>query len=507
MYTENKIYLGLADDRRIYMNLNMCNRHGIITGASGTGKTVSMKVLAEAFSDAGVPVFLCDIKGDVSGLCQPGEKTENMEKRIDRFGIRDSFTYRAYPTTFWDIYGEKGHCVRATISDMGPELLSRILDLTPAQEGVLNIVFRIADDNNLELIDLKDLKSTLNYVNDHKDVFITTYGNITTASVGAVIRSLIPLENQGGELFFGEPAMDIHDWIRTTYDGKGMINILDSVRLSQNPTLYAFFLLWMMSSLYEKLPEVGDLDKPKLVFFFDEAHMLFSNAPKALVQKIEQVVKLIRSKGVGIFFVTQSPSDIPDNVLAQLSNKIQHALRAYTPKEQKAIKAAAQSFRPNDAFKTEEVIQQLGVGEALVSVLDEDGIPTIVEYTKIICPQSLMAQASDSYRENSFKSDGMNRYDSYVDNESAYELIQKMKEEEEEIARIEEEQKALEKEKAIKQKQLEKQRAAYEKQKEKEKAAAKRKQQRIVNKLENAAINTGISILKRGILNTLKNWQ
>ena len=272
MYTENKIYLGLADDRRIYMNLNMCNRHGIITGASGTGKTVSMKVLAEAFSDAGVPVFLCDIKGDVSGLCQPGEKTENMEKRIDQFGIRDSFTYRAYPTTFWDIYGEKGHCVRATISDMGPELLSRILDLTPAQEGVLNIVFRIADDNNLELIDLKDLKSTLNYVNDHKDAFITTYGNITTASVGAVIRSLIPLENQGGELFFGEPAMDIHDWIRTTYDGKGMINILDSVRLSQNPTLYAFFLLWMMSSLYEKLPEVGDLDKPKLVFFFDEAN-------------------------------------------------------------------------------------------------------------------------------------------------------------------------------------------------------------------------------------------
>ena len=505
MYQDNKIYLGKADERKIYMHLSMSNRHGLITGASGTGKTVSMKVLAESFSDAGVPVFLCDIKGDVSGLCQPGEQNEGMEKRIDRFEIRDSFSYRAYPVTFWDIYGEKGHPLRATISDMGPELLSRILDLTPAQEGVLNIVFRIADDYHLDLTDLKDLKATLNYVNDNKNQFITTYGNITTASCGAVIRSLIPLENQGGELFFGEPAIDINDWIRHTYDGKGMINILDSVKLAQNPTLYAFFLLWMMSSLYEKLPEVGDLDKPKLVFFFDEAHMLFSNAPKALVQKIEQVVKLIRSKGIGIYFVTQSPSDIPDGVLAQLSNKIQHALRAYTPKEQKAVRAAAQSFRANENFKTEEVIQQLGVGEALVSVLDEDGIPTVVEYTKIICPQSRMAEADEEYRLNTFKSDGMSRYDTSVDNESAYELIQKMKEEEAEIARIEAEQAALEKEKAEKQKQLQKQKIAYEKQQEKERQAAKRKRQRIINKIENAAINTGLKAIKRGLLNTLKN--
>jgi len=331
MYTTDGIYLGLADGQRINLPLSMCNRHGLITGASGTGKTVTMKVLTESFSDAGVPVFLCDVKGDVSGLCAPGEQNEGMEKRIDKFGIRDIFSYRSYPVTFWDIFGEKGHPVRGTVSDIGPELLSRILGLTPAQEGVMNIIFRIADDNALSLIDLKDLYAMISYVGEHKADFSAKYGNIAQQSLGGIQRAILPLENQGGDLFLGEPALDIHDWIRTDSEGHGMINLLDCVKLVQSPTLYATFLLWLMSELFEELPEVGDLDKPKLVFFFDEAHLLFSDAPKALVQKIEQVVKLIRSKGVGIYFVTQSPSDIPDSVLAQLSNRVQHALRAYTP--------------------------------------------------------------------------------------------------------------------------------------------------------------------------------
>lgn len=497
MYLDSKIYLGKADDKRIFMNLSMANRHGLITGASGTGKTVSMKVLTESFSDAGVPVFLCDIKGDVSGLCAKGIQSDSMEKRIDFFGIRNEFSYRAYPVTFWDVYGENGHPIRATVSDMGPELLSRILDLTPAQEGVLNIVFRIADDHNLKIIDLKDLKSVLNYIGEHRAEYITTYGNITTASVGAILRALMPLENQGGELFFGEPELDINDWMRTTYDGKGMINLLDCTKLALNPTLYAFFLLWMMSELYETLPEMGDLEKPKLVFFFDEAHMLFSNAPKALLGKIEQVVKLIRSKGVGIYFVTQNPADIPDSVLAQLSNKIQHALRAYTPKEQKAIRAAAQSFRANPNFDTEEMISQLGVGEALVSVLDEEGIPTIVEYTKIICPQSSMKQAERSEIEQAIASDGMTKYDKYIDNESAYEQLEIQKIQE--SAEKEEAQKEVERQKAEEQakKQLEKKR-------QQDAAAQKRKSERRKAQIERSLINTAASVFRRGILKILK---
>ena len=368
MYTDGQIYMGLADGQRVNMQLNMSNRHGLIAGASGTGKTITMKAMAESFSDAGVPVFLCDVKGDVSGIATAGVASESMDKRIDKFGIRGSFSYKAYPVCFWDIYQEGGHPVRATISDMGPELLSRILGLTAAQEGVLNIVFRIADDKGLLLIDLKDLRILLNYVAEHKDDYLTTYGSISKQSVGG---------NQGGDLFFGEPDLDIYDWMRTDVYGKGIVNVLNCVKLVQNPTLYASFLLWMMSELFEKLPEAGDLEKPKLVFFFDEAHLLFADAPKVLVQKIEQVVKLIRSKGVGIYFVTQSPSDIPDSVLAQLSNRVQHALRAYTPAEQKAVRAAAQSLRANPAFKAEEVIMELGVGEALTSFLDENGVPGI----------------------------------------------------------------------------------------------------------------------------------
>ena len=429
MYENGKIYMGLAGDKRVELALNMCNRHGLIAGASGTGKTVTMKVMAESFSDAGVPVFLCDVKGDVAGICAPGQSSEGMEKRIDKFGLRDRFVYQGYPTTFWDVYQEGGHAVRATVSDMGPELLSRILGMTAVQEGILHIVFQIADDKGLLLIDLKDLRAMLTYVSEHRAEYMMTYGNITSQSVAAILRALLPLEQQGGELFFGEPALDIHDWMRTAADGRGMINVLDCVKLVQNPTLYASFLLWMLSELFEILPEAGDLDKPRMVFFFDEAHMLFRDAPAVLLQKVEQTVKLIRSRGVGVYFVTQSPSDIPDTVLAQLSNRVQHALRAYTPAELKAVRAAARAFRPNPAFQAEDAIMELGVGEALTSFLDEAGVPTVVERTKIICPHSLMSVPEPMVRAKVMMHDGMEKYDEFVDNVSAYEVLTAEREE------------------------------------------------------------------------------
>ncbi len=572
MYVDGKIYMGLAENQRVFMQLNMSNRHGLIAGASGTGKTITMKAMAEAFSDAGVPVFMCDVKGDVSGLASPGVASASMEKRMDKFGIRNSFTYKQYPVCFWDIYQKQGHPVRVTVSDMGPEILSRILGLTPAQEGVLNIVFRIADDKGLMLIDLKDLRAVINYVTEHRDDYVTTYGNVSKQSAGGIIRALLPLEMQGGELFFGEPALDIFDWIRTDVYGKGMVNILHSVELVQNPTLYASFLLWMMSELFERLPEAGDLEKPKLVFFFDEAHMLFADAPKILVQKIEQVVKLIRSKGVGIYFVTQSPGDIPDGVLAQLSNRVQHALRAYTPSEQKAVRAAAQSMRANPNFNTEDVIMELGVGEALTSFLDENGVPGIAQRTSIICPQSLMAPTDDGTRKLLMTRDGMSKYDRPVDNFSAYEeLIEGAEPEEVNVETVENnvqgqhnapaqsdmqqnmqtnsvynapvnnnttmaaeseeiEESAVKrrqreweaqqraKEEAAAQKQREKEEAAVLKKKEKEEEAARKKKEkeeeaarkkkeraaeRRKNQIERQLINTGMQVLKRGLLNTL----
>ena len=518
MYTDNSIYLGLADGERVRLALNMANRHGLIAGASGTGKTITMKVLAESFSDAGVPVFLCDIKGDVSGLAEPGAPSEGMEKRIDKFGIRDAFQYRAYPVTFWDIYGEGGHPVRATVSDMGPELLSRILGLTAAQEGVLNIVFRIADDSGLLLLDLKDLRAMLSYVSDHRAEYTATYGNIAPQSLGGILRALLPLENQGGDLFFGEPDLDIADLMRVDYNGKGMINLLDCVRLAQNPKLYATFLLWLMSELFERLPEAGDLDRPKLVFFFDEAHMLFADAPKVLVQKIEQMVKLIRSKGVGVYFVTQSPSDIPDSVLAQLSNRVQHALRAYTPAEQKAVRAAAQAFRANPNFKTEDVITELGVGKALVSLLDENGVPGIVQHTAIICPQSLMAPCAETTRRAAMAGDGMAKYDAAVDSDSAYELLERQKAEEAEQSRLAAEREAFEKEKAEWEARKQKEAEAAEKQRQKEIEAEEKRRAREEErrqaayekavaqrraKIESQVISAGGQILKRGLMNTL----
>ena len=541
MYENGKIYMGLADGQRVEMALNMCNRHGLIAGASGTGKTITMKVMAESFSDAGVPVFLCDVKGDVAGICAPGVSNEGMEKRIDKFGIRDTFTYKAYPTTFWDIYQQGGHAVRATVSDMGPELLSRILGLTPAQEGILHIVFRIADDKGLLLIDLKDLRAMLTYVNEHRTEYMMTYGNITPQSVAAILRALLPLEQQGGDLFFGEPALDIHDWMRTDADGRGMINVLDCVKLVQNPTLYASFLLWMLSELFESLPEAGDMDKPKLVFFFDEAHMLFRDAPAVLLQKIEQTVKLIRSRGVGVYFVTQSPSDIPDTVLAQLSNRVQHALRAYTPAELKAVRVAAQAFRANPAFQAEDAIMELGVGEALTSFLDEKGVPTMVQRTKIICPQSLMAAPEPMVRAKAMMHDGMEKYDDFVDNVSAYEVLteeaekaeaakqaeadrkaqekaeaeaekQRLKEEEADKKRqqkLEDEerkrQQKLEDEARRRQQKLEdEERRKAERQQEKAEAEAKRKAERRAAKIESQLISAGGQILMRGLLGVLK---
>lgn len=541
MYENGKIYMGLADDQRVEMCLNMCNRHGLIAGASGTGKTITMKVMAESFSDAGVPVFLCDVKGDVAGICAPGQSSEGMEKRIDKFGLRDTFTYRGYPTTFWDIYQEGGHAVRATVSEMGPELLSRILGLTPAQEGILHIVFRIADDKGLLLIDLKDLRAMLTYVNEHRAEYMMTYGNIIPQSVAAILRALLPLEQQGGELFFGEPALEIQDWMRTDAEGRGMINVLDCVKLVQNPTLYASFLLWMLSELFESLPEAGDLDKPKLVFFFDEAHMLFRDAPNVLLQKIEQTVKLIRSRGVGVYFVTQSPSDIPDSVLAQLSNRVQHALRAYTPAELKAVRVAAQAFRANPACRAEDAIMELGVGEALTSFLDEKGVPTMVQRTKIICPQSLMAAPEPMVRAKVLMHDGMEKYDDSVDNTSAYEVLseeavaaeaakqaeaerkaqekaaaeqekQRLKEEEADRKRqqkLEDEERKrrqkLEDEARRRQQKLEdEERRKAERQQEKAAAEAKRKAERLQAKIETQLISAGGQILKRGLMGVLK---
>lgn len=500
------------------MQLDMANRHGLIAGASGTGKTITMKVMAESFSDAGVPVFLCDVKGDVSGLAMPGVSSEGMEKRIDKFGIRDSFQYQAYPVCFWDIYQEKGHPVRATVSDMGPELLSGILELSPAQEGVLNILFRIADDKGLLLIDLKDLRALLNFVSEHRAEYAASYGNISAQSLGGILRALLPLENQGGDLFFGEPDLDILDWMRTDARGKGMVNILHSVKLVQNPVLYAGFLLWMMAELFERLPEAGDLERPKLVFFFDEAHMLFSDAPRTLVNRIEQMVKLIRSKGVGIYFVTQNPADIPDSVLAQLSNRVQHALRAYTPGEQKAVRAAARSFRANPGFRTEDVIMELGVGEALTSFLDEKGVPGIVEHTAVICPKSFMGPAEESVRNSVMGADGMGKYDRSVDNESAYEILEEQAKRDEERARLEAERAALEAERAEFEKQKAKEEEAARKKKEKEEEAAARKREkeeearerrreraaeRRRNQIERTLISTGAQVLKRGLFNTL----
>ena len=421
---ENLAWIATAGEKPLYLYPKMASRHGLIAGATGTGKTVTIKVMAEAFSNMGTAVFMADVKGDVSGMVVPGDK-EGISKFLDKCLVpKDSFECTAFPTRFFDVYGEKGMNVRASVSSFGPELLARLLELTDVQREVLNIAFRIADEKGWLLIDLKDLKSMLTYVSDNAKEIRSTYGNVSPQTVGAIQRALLRLSDAGGDIFFGEPELDIYDWIATNESGQGFINILECAKLVSSPLLYSTFLLFMLSEIYEKLPEAGDLEKPKMVFFFDEAHLLFEDAPKALVQKVEQVVRLIRSKGVGVYFISQKPSDIPENVLAQLGNKIQHALRAYTPLELKAVKAAAQSFRVNPSFDTFEVITQLGTGQALVSFLDEEGIPQIVEHARILPPQSSMNMAEEYLIKNNIIACPLySKYAVSVDRESAYEIL------------------------------------------------------------------------------------
>ena len=425
---ERGLYIAHSQEGPISMVGKMACRHGLIAGATGTGKTVTLQVLAETFCQAGVPCFMADMKGDLSGISQVGQMSGFIEKRLPEFGIENP-QFQSCPVRFFDVFGEQGHPMRSTISRMGPDMLGRLMELNETQTGVLNIVFRIADDNGLLLIDLKDLRAMLNFVGQNAAEYTTRYGNITSASVGAIQRALLTLENQGAEKFFGEPDFDIYDLLQCE-GGKGVMNVLAADRLMLQPKLYSTFLLWLLSELYATLPEVGEMDLPKLVFFFDEAHMLFEGTSKALTDKIEQVIRLIRSKGVGIYFITQSPTDIPENILGQLGNRIQHALRAYTPKDQKAVKVAADTFRANPAFNTYDTLLELGTGEALVSCLDEKGAPSIVQRAKILFPLSQIGAISESERTMIINRSRLyGRYDNPIDRESAYEIITKATEE------------------------------------------------------------------------------
>jgi DNA helicase HerA-like ATPase len=418
------VYLGSSPAGPQYLNLPFANRHGLVTGATGTGKTVSLQIMTEGFSAAGVSVFCADVKGDVAGLAMAGEPKEFLAKRAEQIGFASDYRFEAFPVVFWDLFGVEGHPVRTTISEMGPLLLARILDLNDTQEGVLNIAFRVADENGLLLLDLKDLQAMLTFVAEKADELTTRYGNVAKATVGTVQRKLLVLEEQGGAGFFAEPALDVTQLMRTTTDGRGIVNILDARKLMQSPRLYATFLLWLLSELFENLPEVGDPEKPRLVFFFDEAHLLFDDAPKALVDKIEQVIRLIRSKGVGAYFVTQNPVDVPETVLAQIGNRVQHALRAYTPRETKAVKVAAETFRPNPEFSTLEAITQLGVGEALVSTLEDKGVPSMVQRTLMRPPSSRIGTISEEERRQVIASSPVGSiYDKSVDRESAFEVL------------------------------------------------------------------------------------
>lgn len=446
---DKKLYLAKSE-REIFLNPKMANRHGLIAGATGTGKTVSLQVMAEAFSSLGVPVFMADIKGDLSGISKIGGGNQRVIDRVNLLQLT-GYENKSFPATFWDVYGEKGHQLRTTISEMGPLLLSRLMNLNDIQSSVLSIIFRIADDNNLLLLDLKDLRKMCEYVGNNREKFTTEYGNVSAASIGAIQRELLALEEQGADKFFGEPAIDINDFMQTDGNGMGMLNILTADKLMLAPRTYTAMLLYLMSELFEQLPEAGDLDKPKLVFFFDEAHLLFNDAPKVLLEKIEQVVRLIRSKGVGIYFITQNPIDIPDTILGQLGNKVQHALRAFTPRDQKAVKTAAETFRPNPGVNVEESITQLAVGEALVSFLDEKGIPEMVEKAKMLPPQAQIGPITPEERAGIMRRSLVaGIYDKVVDRESAFEILQAKIDKENAAA-----DEALAKEEAQKQAELE----------------------------------------------------
>ncbi len=510
MIKDGKILLGKADDKEIYLIPRQMNRHGLIAGASGTGKTVTLKVIAESLAELGVPTVIADVKGDLSGMIIEGSQ-EGIQGRLDSMEITDFFV-RRYPVHFFDVYGKKGHPIRVRLQEMGPMLLSRIMDLTDAQMGALNIIFRVAEDMELDIIDLKDLQAMAAYVGEHSKEYTVKYGNVSKQSIGAIQRKLLTLETEGAEQFFGMPSLNIEDWLMRE-GGTGIMNIIECAELFRHPALYATFLYWMLNELYSRLPEVGDLSQPKIVFFFDEAHILFDGASKQLLEKIEQTVKLIRSKGVGVFFITQTPNDIPNSVLGQLSNRIQHSLRAYTPAEIKATKLAAQSFRENPAFDTAEMITNMKTGQALVSVLDEDGAPTIVEKTKILPPKSSMNIADDAAVENCIKYDNIyGKYEKAYDPESAYEAMDDIYRKEEEVKLAEEEAARKEKEEERKAREEAKLAAKMEAQAAKE-AARKEKEKtewadklarKAQNRLENEALNLGIRQAKKFLKNFLK---
>jgi DNA helicase HerA-like ATPase len=491
---ERGLYIAHSQNGPISIVGKMANRHGLIAGATGTGKTVTLQVLAETFCQAGVPCFMADMKGDLSGISQPGKLSGFIQKRLPEFGIEDP-QFQSCPVRFFDVFGEQGHPMRATVSDMGPQLLGRLLELNETQTGILNIVFKIADDRGLLLLDMKDLRAMLDYVAKNAATFTTAYGNVTAASVGAIQRSLLTLENQGAEKFFGEPAFDVYDLLQCE-GGKGIMNVLAADKLMLQPKLYSTFLLWLLSDQYARLPEVGDLDLPKLVFFFDEAHMLFADTSKALTDKIEQVIRLIRSKGVGIYFITQSPTDIPENILGQLGNRVQHALRAYTPKDQKAVRSAAQTFRTNPAFKTEDAILELETGEALVSVLDEKGAPTVVERAKILFPLSQIGAITEEQRADLIKKSRLyGRYEHAIDRESAFEVL---------LAQSE--QAAKEAADAAEEEQAAREAAAAEKEAAKaEKEEAKRRKNSLGNKIFGAVVTAVTASVARSVGSAVSN--
>ena len=503
MYKSEEGLIWLATGKeRVYLQPSMCNRHGLIAGATGPGKTVTLKVIAESFSEMGVPTFIADIKGDVSGMCVAGCENKHIRRSIDTMGL-DDFTYTPFPVRFFDVYAEHGHPVRTTVSDMGPVLLARLLGLNETQTGVLRIVFRIADDKKLLLLDLKDLRSMIQHVGDHSNEYKLSYGNVSAQTLGAIQRALLTLEDEGGNIFFGEPMLDISDWFDWDENGMGVMNILECQQLFQHPLLYGTFLLWMLSELYELLPEAGDLDKPKIAFFFDEAHLLFKDAPKALLGKIEQVIRLIRSKGVSVWFITQNPSDIPETVLSQLGNRVQHALRAYTPNEQKALRYAARSFRVNPEFDTETVLQELATGEALVTVLDAKGVPSIVQRANILPPRSSMNAASEADIKKAIEESPLrDKYTEAVDRESAYELITEQQKEEAEAKAEAEAQAQAEKEAAAKAKAEEKEKAAKAKAK-----TAKKKNSALSKAASSTASAIGRELGKSIIRGLFGTWK
>ena len=489
MFSDGKIYFAKAGEQlseKLYLLPKMANRHGFICGATGTGKSITLKVLAESFSHMGVPVFLADVKGDLSGMLAPGADTEDMKKRIAKFGLSDSgFSYQAFPTVFFDIYGQRGIPLRTTVSEMGPQLMASVLGLNDTQTDVLSVVYKIADDENLLLCDTKDLKAILQYASEKSDEYEMEYGHIAKQSVSAIVRAIVALEADGGDIFFGEPALNVSDFFTTDIGGKGMINILDSSSLISHPRLYSAFMLYLLSELFEIMPEIGDPEKPRIVFFFDEAHLLFKNAGPALMEKIEQMIKLIRSKGIGVFFITQSPGDIPDSVSSQLGNKIEHALRAYTPAERKTLNAAAAAFRENNEFDTLELLSALGTGEAVVSMLDEKGIPGIAQHAYILPPESRMGMITDEERANSIKTSNLYlKYNTPSDPDSAFEFMERRQRQlTEEAERLKAEE-AAEKEKLKAEKAREKEelkeardaaRAQEKAEKEAEKAAEREK--------------------------------